>query len=193
FVAPAGEAVIFRTIEGIVVEVPAAAFDKATLVTVTHLPVSSLGLPTPAGMGLGAYVDVDFEGEARETLRLHLPAPAEVDDDAQVFFGAPVHLPWGKRLQLISVGGLIERDGERFLSNDPTVQPEPTSTKDRKAGPAKTCADVLREGLPLCYIMSQVAEFRMRHSAAVFYEKGATAALISGAAAPVTSTWGRTM
>ncbi len=132
FVAPAGEAVSFVSAEGLAVDVPAGAFDVATLVKIQQLSPSSLGVPTPQGMALGAYVDVDFDGEAKETLRVHVPAPAAAPDDAQVFIGTPVGLPWGRRLELLSVGGVLDRDGQRYLSNDPSLQPEPPASRPQR-------------------------------------------------------------
>ncbi|HKV12058.1 MAG TPA: polymorphic toxin-type HINT domain-containing protein [Thermoanaerobaculia bacterium] len=184
FVAPAGEAVTFRSAQGLVVDVPAAAFDKATLVTIRTLAPGTLGVPAPQGMGLAAYVSVDFEGEAKETLRVHVPAPAGVPDDAQVFIGKAVELPWGKRLQLLSVGGVLERGGSRYLSNDPSLQPEPEAAVAALGASAKfvsptgtkarrTCAKARQEGLPKCFLQSLMMEFTLRDNAAFFYEFGA--------------------
>src|SRR6185369_12339862 len=94
FVAPAGEAVTFRSAQGLVVDVPAGAFSKATLVTIRTLDPATIGLPTPQGLAVGSYIDLDFEGEAAETLRVSVPAPANAADGAQVFMGTPVSLPW---------------------------------------------------------------------------------------------------
>ncbi|HWN41061.1 MAG TPA: polymorphic toxin-type HINT domain-containing protein [Thermoanaerobaculia bacterium] len=195
FVAPPGEAVTFRSAEGLVVDVPAGAFSKPTLVRVRLLQSSALGLPVPQGLGLGAFVDVDFEGEAAETLRLSVPAPANAADGAQVFIGQPVNLPWGRRLQILSVGGVMERDGQRYLSNDPSLQPEPelgaltgaarSGGMRLAAGSAKsTCQKARQEGLPKCFLQSMMMEFTLRSHAAFMYEMGVSWSLISGLAQP---------
>lgn len=190
FVAPAGEAVTFRSAEGLVVDVPAAAFDKATLVRVRMLAPGALGIATPQGLGLGAYVDVDFDGEARETLRVAVPAPAAVPDDAQVFIGQAVDLAWGRRLQFLSAGGVLERDGRRYLSNDPSLQPEPPAGAFAGAGAprtvlrtsGRTCRTARQEGLNKCFLQSLLMEFTLRSQAAFMYEVGADFAIISGGA-----------
>ncbi|HUR74032.1 MAG TPA: Ig-like domain-containing protein, partial [Sporichthya sp.] len=193
FVAPPGEDVTFRSADGLVVDVPAAAFSKPTLVRVRLLQASALGVPVPQGLGLGAFVDVDFEGEARETLRLSVPAPANAADGAQVFIGQPVNLPWGRRLQVLSVGGVMERNGQRYLSNDPSLQPEPEpgalagplrSGMRLASGAAATrnCRKARQEGLPKCFLQSIMMEFTLRSHAAFMYELGADYSILTGVA-----------
>lgn len=187
FVAPAGEAVTFRSAEGLVVDVPAGAFTEATLVTLRKLDPASLGLPAPQGLGVGAFIDLDFEGEAAETLRVSVPAPANAADGAQVFIGAAVTLPWGRRLQLLSVGGVLERDGQRYLSNDPSLQPElPVSA----SGPASVAgASALRlqtaqAELPRRFVQSLLMEFTLRSQAVFYYEQGVDWTLLVGSSTP---------
>ncbi|HYU34352.1 MAG TPA: Ig-like domain-containing protein [Thermoanaerobaculia bacterium] len=187
FVAPAGEAVTFRSAEGLVVDVPAAAFGKATLVRVRTLNPASLGIATPQGLGLGAYIDVDFDGEAKETLQVSVPASADAADGAQVFIGQAVDLAWGRRLQLLSVGGVLERDGQRYLSNDPSLQPEPEPGAANRAltrAGVRSCRTARQEGLNRCFLQSLLMEFTLRSHAVFFYEQGVEWSLLSGMAQP---------
>ena len=124
FIAPPGEDSTFTTADGVAVDVPAGAFDEPTLVTVTPLDPAGIGADLPDGMALGAYVRLDFAGEAHDTLRVHVPAPAGLAPGTQAFMVTPVDLPWGRRLRLIDVGGVLDKDGTSYLSNDPTLQPE---------------------------------------------------------------------
>jgi len=186
FVAPPGEAVTFRSAEGLVVDVPAAAFSTPTLVRIRNLAPSGVGIATPQGLGLGAFIDLDFDGEAAETLRVSVPAPVAAADDAQVFIGTPVTLPWGPRLQLLSAGGVLTRDGQRYLSNDPSLQPEPaeTAAAQRTAlrASGRTCATARQQGLPQCFLQSMLMEFTLRSQAVFYYEQGAQWSLLSGLA-----------
>lgn len=202
FAAPPGEAVEFRSADGLVVEVPEGAFDEPTLIRVENRPVSDFTDPLPTGLAVGGVTTVEFEGEARETLRLHVPAPADVAATAQVFVGEMAQLRLGRRFKLLSVGGVLERDGERFLSNDPALQPEPGpgafgaaaegggEAGMRFAGAGQTeapqtCADVLRQGTTRCFVQDLLTEFRARADAVWLYEAGADWGLVSGLAAPL--------
>jgi hypothetical protein len=195
FVAPAREAVTFHSAQGHVVDVPAGAFDEPTLVKVRNLDPAMVGVPTPPGLGLGGYVSLEFAGEAKETLRLHVPAPAAVPDGAQVFIASPTGMPWGRRLQVLSVGGVLLRDGQRYLSNDPSLQPEPdaaTLTSGSRAGgeasrlvtgrasTGRTCQQAKQEGLPRCFLQSLLMEFTLRGQAAFYYEQGTQWSLLVG-------------
>ncbi|HSF39574.1 MAG TPA: Ig-like domain-containing protein [Thermoanaerobaculia bacterium] len=192
FVAPAGEAVSFRSAQGHVVDVPAGAFSVPTLVKIRNLDPAALGLPTPPGLALGGYISLDFAGEARETLRVSIPAPAQAADGAQVFIGTPRSLPWGRRLQVLSLGGVLARGGQRYLSNDPSVQPEPAAGSFAAATAAgkslkadededkRTCQKALEEGLPKCFLQSLLMEFTLRSLAVFYYEQGGDWAAIIG-------------
>ena len=199
FVAPPGEAASFHSAQGHVVDVPAGAFPVPTLVKIRNLDPATLGLPTPQGLALGGYISLDFAGEASETLRVSIPAPAQAAADAQVFIGTPRTFPWGRRLQLLSAGGVLERDGQRFLSNDPSLQPEPSpgsaSGPSTVAGKSmlrvgaaatggRTCQQLKQEGLPKCFLQSLLMEFTLRSQAAFYYEQGADWALLIGHGTP---------
>jgi len=123
FVAPVGQAVSFTTADGIAVEVPEGAFDRATAVTVTPLDPTTAGVEDDLGLGLGGYIDVDFDGAAADTLVLKVPAPDDIAPNAKVLIGEPVNLAWGRRIRLTGVGGILEEDGASYLSNDESVQP----------------------------------------------------------------------
>jgi len=171
-----GMAVSYAVSERITVEVPEGAFDQPTLVTVTELDVDDVGVAPPTGLAIGAYIDVDFEGEANETLRLKVRAPEGINPTAQVFIGEPTNYPWGKRIRMLSVGGvLVEGVDDKFLSNDPSLQPEPEPAGNLKDFGQGTwnCQDALEEGLPQCFLQSLLYEFAHRSTAAFFYEQGA--------------------
>ncbi|HPS78845.1 MAG TPA: DUF6531 domain-containing protein, partial [Thermoanaerobaculaceae bacterium] len=201
FVAIPGELTSFTTAEGITVDVPAAAFAEATTVTVSTLDPCGVAVPTPAGVQLGAYVSVDFEGEASETLRLSLPAPAGAAVGARVVVAEPTDLPWGRKLKLLSIGGVVERNGQKWMANDPATQPEPSSTPTpaQAAGAGgngtvlagggiaggQTCAQARQQGLPRCFFQSVFMEFQAKANAAWFVEEvGAELALLTGTVSP---------
>ncbi len=210
FVAPPGEALTFRSAEGILVDVPAGAFDEATLVRVEMLSLGSIGLPTPEGLQAGAYVRVDFDGEANETLRLSVPAPAAAEVGDQVFVGEKIQVAWGKRLQMLTYGAVLDRGGEKLMSNDASVQPEPdlgnnlvtgdpagqaelksggaalrldSGQVDALSKSAGTCIGAQQQGRD-CVASQLLAEFRRRADAVWYFESGADWALIAGQAAP---------
>jgi hypothetical protein len=99
-VAPPGEETTLTTAEGVVVNDPATAFDKATLVKVTKLDPATLGVPVPAGMELGAYLNVDFDGVANDSIRLRFPVTTAAPVGSLVWVGAPAQLPWGARFRI---------------------------------------------------------------------------------------------
>ena len=173
------------------------SFHRPTLVTVRTLAPAAVGVAPPPGLGLGAFIDLDFAGEARETLRVSVPAPADAADGARVFIGAPINLPWGRRLQLLSVGGVLTRDGQRYLSNDPSLQPEPAAgsiTGGSRAGSkgaivaaegtGRSCATARQEGLPQCFLQSLLMEFTLRSQAVFYYEQGVEWSILTGLAQP---------
>ena len=207
FVAPPGEALTFRSAEGVLVDVPAGAFDEATLVRVEMLSLGSIGLTTPEGLQAGAYVRLDFNGEANETLRLSVPAPAAAEVGDQVFVGEKINVAWGKRLQMLTYGAVLERSGEKLMSNDASVQPEPaggsnltteTGSEQKSGGltlgldslsvaaaskSSETCFGAQQQGRE-CVAAQLLAEFRRRSDAVWYYEQGVDWALISGPMAP---------
>jgi hypothetical protein len=167
-----------------VVEVPSAAFDEPTIVTVTTLDPATLGIEYPTGLGLGAYLDIDFEGEANETLRIKVPAPEGIDPDAQVFVGAPIDLRWGHRLKLLSVGGVLTEgdpgEEQLFLSNDPSLQPEPVSDATKSVDMSRTCQQAQEEGESRCLVQTLLGELTTRSNAAFFHEEQSEWTLASG-------------
>ena len=189
FIAPPGEDSTFTTADGVAVDVPAGAFDQPTLVTVTPLDPAGIGADLPEGMALGAYVRLDFAGEAHDTLRVHVPAPAGLAPGTQAFMVTPVDLPWGRRLRLIDVGGVLEKDGASYLSNDPTLQPEPTASGGggglahiASLDLATTCADVRASGNGECFMASAFEELRIRSDAAFLFEATSQMAIVAGPA-----------
>ena len=204
FVAPAGEAVTFRSAEGVVVDVPAGAFDQPTEVRVENLAPSAVGVPTPQGMALAAYVHLDFAGEAKETLRLSVPAPADAADGAQVFVGAPHPYPWGTSLRFLTVGGVTTRDGVHVMSNAPELQPEPaagafssetvsrqvTPLVPKATGGSRSCKQAIEEGLPQCFLQNLLIEFRQASDSVWYYEQGQEWTLLTGIFPGLAGPWG---
>ena len=196
FVAPVGEAVVFRSVDGNEVSVPAGAFDVPTLVRVETLSPSAVGVPTPTGLGLGAYIRLDFDGEANESLRLAVPAPAGAAAGAQVFVGEPVQLPWGRRLKILTVGAVEQRPDGLYLSNARELQPftAGASTAPSTVATATTRGDgnlsratapvqkITGNLLPQSFHDSLDQEFRFRSDAVWYYEQGADWALLAGPA-----------
>lgn len=180
FVAPAGEAVSFTTTGGVTVDVPEGAFDEPTPVTITPLDPETLGVETPQGLALASYLDIDFEGTANKTLRIKVPAPQGTAADAQLFVGAPVNLPWGRRLRLIDVGGVLQEPVGDFLSNDPSLQPEPSTGAVQAQGYEMRvmsmedgityCSDAHKNGYPKCFMEKVLVELMARQTAAFFAE-----------------------
>ncbi len=125
FVAPPGEETVFTTIDGIQVTSPAAAFDVPTLVKVTKKPVDSLGVAVNPGLEMAAVLDVDFEGTAHETLRLRIPVVTASPVGGVVFAGKPIDLPWGRKLQILDLGRLVDDGkGGKLISTLEADQPE---------------------------------------------------------------------
>jgi RHS repeat-associated protein len=187
FVAPGGEKVVFQSAEGIEVTVPAGAFDEATLVRVRQLDPSTLGVPTPTGMALGAYVDLDFKGRANEGLRLAIPAPADAAPGDKVFVGEPMALPWGRRLRILSVGGVESRADGNYLSNHRELQPaalQPGPLSEGTAVIARSSrtgeATLSTKELPPRTRANLLFELSLRGSAGWFHEKGATWTMAGG-------------
>ena len=196
FVAPAGQATTFTTADGVTVDVPEGAFAAATEVRITTLPPADLGIATPQRMALASYLSVDFAGEAAESLVLKLPAPPEVPDDALVAVGAPVDLPWGRRLRVLAIGGVLTEGGQRYFSNDPQVMPEPEAgtvqgqaSRATGHGPRvtaasgserRTCADAKREGADKCFLETLLLQLSIKTEAALLWAPGSERALVVG-------------
>ena len=128
FVAPPGEDTVFTTAEGVEVTAPAVAFDVPTLVKVTKQPLDSLGVALNPGLEMGAVIALDFEGTAKETLRLRIPVTTGSPVGGLVFAGTPVELPWGRKLQILDVGRLVDDGkGGKLISTLEADQPDDPS------------------------------------------------------------------
>ncbi|RLE21964.1 MAG: hypothetical protein DRJ65_14895, partial [Acidobacteria bacterium] len=134
FIAPANTETSFTTADGVTVHVPSGAFSRPTLVTVTPLPVEDLGVEDDLSLGVAGYFRLDFAGTAEESLILEVPAPTDVPADAKILVGKPVSLPWGRSLRLLTLGGIIEKDGDRYLTNAAAAQPPIPDLSGAKAG-----------------------------------------------------------
>ncbi len=125
FVATPGDDAVFTTSEGVEVTAPAAAFDVPTLVTVKKQPLDSLGVALNSGLEMGAVLNVDFDGTAKQTLRLRIPVATGSPVGGLVFAGAPVDLPWGRKLQILDVGRLVDDGkGGKLISTLEADQPD---------------------------------------------------------------------
>jgi len=134
FIAPADTESSFTTADDVTVHVPAEAFDRPTLVTVTPLLPETLGVAEDLGLGIGGYYRLAFSGTAADTLVLEVPAPVDVPDGAKILVGKPTSLPWGSRLRLLTLGGIVEKNGERYLTNAAAAQPPIPDLSGAKAG-----------------------------------------------------------
>ncbi|MCP4546549.1 MAG: Ig-like domain-containing protein, partial [bacterium] len=190
FVARVGEPTVFTSSDDITVDVPPSAFSVPTLVTVSTLDPSTAGVSQPAGMGLGAYVRVTFEGQASETLRLRVPAPVDAPIGADVFIGDAANLPWGRKVRLRSVGGVIEGSGQRYFSNHASLQPAipPGATSDKVLDNDEwTCENVRETGLLTgCLIEQLLLELKLEGDMIFFYELSNEFAIGHGYANAVT-------
>jgi hypothetical protein len=138
FVAPPGEAVEFTTADGVTVEVPEEAFEVPTVVRIETLDPATLGVEDDLGLAVGGALQIDFAGSAAESLTLRLPAPPDVAEDALVLVGEPVAMAWGRRLQLVTLGGVVTDESGSYLTNDPAVQP---SIPDLREGGLKAASN----------------------------------------------------
>ncbi|MCP4549326.1 MAG: hypothetical protein GY835_22970, partial [bacterium] len=201
FVSPAGQELEFTTSEGIIVTVPEAAFDQATLVTVTTLDPANVGVEPP-GMVLGGFLQIDFAGQAAEPLSLRVPVADDARVGAQVFIGEPKDYFWGRMLRLLSVGEIVDEHGQRYMSNHPAVQPEPIRGEDKilddgddcreqelcpctepncsGCRPCMTCQEIKEGGLSECWIREVLLELSSGTSAAFFHEATAEWSLYAG-------------
>jgi RHS repeat-associated protein len=125
FVASPGDDTVFTTAEGVEVTAPAAAFDVPTLVKVAKQPLDSLAVTLSPGLGMGAVLNVDFDGTAHETLRLRIPVTTASPVGGLVFAGTPIDLPWGRKLQILDVGRLVDDGkGGKLISTLEADQPD---------------------------------------------------------------------
>lgn len=138
FVAPPGESVEFTTADGVTVEVPEEAFDVPTVVRIETLDPATLGVEDDLGLAVGGALRIDFAGSAAESLTLRVPAPPDVAEDSLVLVGEPVAMAWGRRLQLVTLGGVVTDESGSYLTNDPAVQP---SIPDLREGGLKAASN----------------------------------------------------
>ncbi|MBL8114321.1 MAG: hypothetical protein JNK60_15680, partial [Acidobacteria bacterium] len=102
---------------------PAESFESHRLVTVRMLPSQSFDVPLNAGLSLGAFIELDFEGRAARSLVVRIPMPQDAVVGRQAFVGRPTETPWGKRLQFLSAGRVIDIGGQKFFSNGASDRP----------------------------------------------------------------------
>lgn len=124
FVAPVDTESSFTTADDVTVRVPAGAFSRPTMISLTPLDVEDIGVENDLSLGIAGYYRVEFEGKASKSLTLEVPAPADAPLDAKVLVGQPRSVAWGRRLRLTSLGGVVEKNGARYLSNADEVQPQ---------------------------------------------------------------------
>jgi RHS repeat-associated protein len=163
FVAPPGEATVFTTAEGIEVTAPAAAFDVPTLVKISKQPLDSLAVALNDGMEMGAVVNVGFDGTANETLRLRIPVTTAAPVGGLVFAGTPLDLPWGRKLQILDVGRLVDDGkGGKLISTAEADQPEDPAAK---ADVRRALAGRVAQGVSKALLRTIALEFTARATA----------------------------
>ena len=116
FVVPAGEAVRYTTPEGITLDVPAGAFDVATVISVAAAKKEDF-LDVPSLEAENEYagsVKVDFDGVANKPLTVQMPVPTGFDTSGKQFIlaekGQSVR---GPRLAVID---LMRVEGGKFTN-----------------------------------------------------------------------------
>jgi RHS repeat-associated protein len=123
FVADPDQDTTFTTADEIVVEVPGGAFDEATIVRVTSLDPSTIGIEPGGDLVAAAHLNVEFDGQASESLVFRIPAPVGAGEDDIILVGSGASTAWGARLSLQDLGGVVEQDGRRYITNDLAAQP----------------------------------------------------------------------
>jgi RHS repeat-associated protein len=116
FLAPANDAVLFKSVDGTVINVPAGAFDTPTLVrvlTVDKTPFASVpSLDTE--IGFVSAIDLRFDGTANKPLDIDIPVPAGTDTANRTFvlgrLGESIRGP------RIEVDDLLRVDGNVFTT-----------------------------------------------------------------------------
>ena len=84
--------------------------------------------PLNPGLEMGAVLNVDFDGTANETLRLRIPVTTASPVGGLVFAGTPIDLPWGRKLQILDIGRLVDDGkGGKLISTLEADQPEDPS------------------------------------------------------------------
>lgn len=184
FVAQPGEKAVYTTPEGVEVTVPAGAFDEAKVVRVAKKDPATLGVPLPADLELGTFIDIDFEGEAKETLRLRIPVTTTAPVGTLVFAGAPIDLPWGRKLRLLDLARIVDGGGGvKVISNAEADQPnDPPSGSSGLV--ALSSGTILASQVPRTVIGQALLEFTSRAAAALCYSTGAELTAITGSTVP---------
>jgi RHS repeat-associated protein len=139
FVVPAGMAVRFTTPENITLDVPAGAFEVATVVNVNPAAKNDfLDIPSfEAENEYAGSVRVDFDGVAKKPLGVELPVPAGFDTAGKQFILAERGLSVrGPRLDVVDVmevsggrftnAGSLESRGRKLASQ--SLRPSPNAT-----------------------------------------------------------------
>ncbi len=87
FVVPPNTAVRYTTTDGILIDVPAGAFDKSTLVTATTVTRDAFaGIPSfDSELNYVASIRLDFDGMAKERINVELPVPSGIDTNNRTF------------------------------------------------------------------------------------------------------------
>ncbi|MEO8036881.1 MAG: Ig-like domain-containing protein, partial [Acidobacteriota bacterium] len=139
FVVPAGMAVRFTTPENITLDVPAGAFDVATVINVNQARKEDfLDIPSlEAENEYAGSARVDFDGVAKKPLGLEIPVPAGFDTAGKQFILAERGMSVrGPRLDVVDVmdvsggrftnSGSLESKGRRLASQ--SLRPSTNAT-----------------------------------------------------------------
>jgi len=162
FIAPAQTAVTFHSVEGIRVDVPAGAFDVATLVEVEKsAPSVFAGVPRVfEELDIVSSVTLKFEGRARQRLQLSLPVPAGTAlADHKFILGHLGESVRGPRM--MAVDTLYSKDGGLTTgkpSSSAHGRVQTLTGVRRDVDPKDMLQGAIEQGQYAAFVMHQVAE-----------------------------------
>jgi len=118
FIAPAGVSTTFRSAEGIVVSVPAGAFDEPKLINVALAPNGDVFNSVPdfaAEMRANRTVNLTFDGVSKQRIDISFPING-LPTDRDYFLGWLGQSVWGPRVAVVDT---IRIDGQNFTNSFP--------------------------------------------------------------------------
>jgi RHS repeat-associated protein len=155
FVAPANRAVTFTSADGIAVAVPAGAFEEATLVEMTPVPVGAFDVVPNINNELtaAATVELKFEGRAKVPLELTFPVS---NPSGQYFLGVLGDSVRGPRIMAVDTLSIV--NGTLTTVRQPASGArtlKPTSGLARNDDPKDFLLRVIADGKYAAYQMKQ--------------------------------------
>ena len=118
FIAPAGVSTTFRSVEGIVVSVPAGAFDEPKLINVALAPNGDVFNSVPSfadEMRANRTVNLTFDGVSKQRIDISFPING-LPLDRDYFLGWLGQSVWGPRVAVVDT---IRIDGQNFTNSFP--------------------------------------------------------------------------